>query len=66
MFIKLTNVNPSIKSEIVIINTDAIIAIFTALAPRNETSEEVTIVFGGASGSWEVKESPEEIYNQIL
>jgi hypothetical protein len=69
MFIKLTNANPMLKDSTVVINSDCIVSIFSVEISRDETQpdvkENLTCVFCPPHGTWEVKETAEEIADLI-
>jgi hypothetical protein len=65
MFIKLTSVQSNIDGDIYI-NTESIVSVFqTKVEKEDGTNTNVTIVFGGQNGNWEVKETPSEIYSLL-
>lgn len=65
MFIKLTSVQQNINGDI-IINKDAIVSVFKTIITRDTGDcEEVTLVYGGQIGNWEVLETPEQIYKLL-
>jgi len=68
MIIKLTNSNPSLKGQPILLNTDFIVSVFRGFASRGEESpviEEVTYIHCPPHGTWEVEELPEAIYDLI-
>jgi len=78
MFIKLTNAAQNMKDEVLILRKDIIVSVFESeveLLPKDiednvfeveeQEKEKVTVLFCGTSGTWQVKESPEEVYNLL-
>jgi hypothetical protein len=66
MFLKLTNQHPTCKGEPLILNSTAIVSIRQGMAKREgDVMEPVTFVFCPPHGSWEVKESLDEIYKLL-
>jgi hypothetical protein len=61
MFIKLTNASLPFQDKRLILKKENIISIF-----ENTTEDEtVTTVFCGASGTWNVRETVDEIYSLL-
>lgn len=66
MFIKLTNANPMYRGDAVIIKTDIIRSVFRADVERSEgVKDTVTYLWAGDNGTWEVKESVEEVWDLL-
>lgn len=64
MFIKLTNGVSGLRGNPLYINKDWIVSIYEA--PSQEGMIK-TIVYGGPQGTtWEVEESPSEVYKRII
>ena len=63
MILKLTNAVPSHRNKILLINTDFIVNIIENTVTReDQTIETITSIFCPPHGSWEVCETPEQIY----
>jgi len=68
MFVQLTNMSVHHRHQPVVLNSSLIVSMMTATVVRDEatgSSEVVTYVFVPPHGTWEVKESLEEILEQI-
>ncbi len=66
MFIKLTNTSPAHRGQAVIINTDHIISVHRTEVTREDfTKETLTYVYAGTSGTWEIEETVEDIWDQL-
>jgi len=64
MLIKLTNGVSMLKGNPLYINKDWIVSVYEA---PSEEGMIKTIVYGGPQGTtWEVEESPSEVYKRIL
>jgi hypothetical protein len=62
MIIKLTNATPEHKGKSLGINTEHIVTAFRdAITREDGTVEEVTFLFCPPHGTWEVKETIDEI-----
>ena len=65
MFITLTSANPEIKDNPIVLNTEYFVSIYrsTKKVPVGiaQLTEEATLVFCPPHGTWEVRETPEEI-----
>lgn len=64
MFLKLTNIHDIHSGEIVILNSSNIVAIRRG-KKTPESEEEATFIFMPPHGTWQVKETPEEIYKTL-
>ena len=63
MFIKLTNASPAHQGKPFLIRKDLVATVYPVLANRDDlTVEDVTMVFAPPHGTWEVKETVEEIH----
>jgi hypothetical protein len=68
MFVQLTNMSVQHRNQPVVLNSSLIVSMMRATVVRDEAngfSEVVTYVFVPPHGTWEVKESLEEILQQI-
>jgi hypothetical protein len=76
MFIKLTNANPQLKDQPIIIRKDNIISVYTSeIEWKNSNTDEkvvdisnkevVTVVFCGDVGTWYVQESIDTIFKNL-
>ena len=66
MFIKLTNASPAHKDQAVIINTEHIISVHRTEVTREDFSKDtITYVYAGTSGTWEIVETLDEIFEMI-
>ena len=65
MLIKLTNANETQNGQIIVINSDNIVSINRGLVERNGQIEEITFIFIPPHGTWEVKETIDEILNLL-
>ena len=64
MFITLTNMNVQHRGKAIVLNSSMIVSMMSVTVVRDEvtqSSEVVTYVFVPPHGTWEVKESVEEI-----
>ena len=65
-FLKLTNANPNYNGETVILNSNNIVCIRRGNVERQDkTNDIVTFVLVPPHGTWEVKETPEEIWKTL-
>lgn len=68
MFIQLTNMSVQHRGKPIVLNTSMIVSMMRASVIRDEatqSSETITYVFVPPHGTWEVKETVEEILEQI-
>lgn len=66
MFLKLTNSHPSFKNEAIILNSDHIVSIRSGSVERaDKTIDIVTLIHMPPHGTWEVKETPEDIAKKL-
>jgi hypothetical protein len=66
MFITLTNVAEKHKGEPIVLNVNSIVSINrSSRVGEDKTVEDLTYVFMPPHGTWEVKETPEEILKLI-
>lgn len=66
MFIKLTNASPAHKDQPVVINTEHIISVHRTEVTREDFSKDtITYVYAGTSGTWEIVETLDEIFEMI-
>lgn len=68
MFVQLTNMSVQHRGRPIVLNSSMIVSMMTSEVVRDEasgSSESVTHVFIPPHGTWEVKESVEEILEQI-
>jgi hypothetical protein len=66
MFVKLTNANPKYLDQPVILNSEHMVSVFVAEVTReDDRSESVTVVYCPPHGNWEVKETPEQVFNLL-
>lgn len=70
MFIKLTNASPDFDGKAVVINAEAIVSVFSAQVTRrpegkDEYLEDITFVHCPPHGTWEVRETLDQIYSMI-
>lgn len=66
MLIKLTNAAPTHVDKPIVINSEAIISIRQGPAIREDaTVDDVTFVFCPPHGTWEVKESVDDIMKLV-
>jgi hypothetical protein len=76
MFIKLTNASPQFRDNPVILKKDIIITVFSTEIDIGDTNidknivdvfskEQVTVLFCGASGTWHVKETVDEVFEML-
>jgi hypothetical protein len=66
MILKLTNAVPSHKNKLLLINTDFVVNIIENTVTReDQTIEIITSIFCPPHGSWEVTETPEQIYAML-
>ena len=65
MFITLTSLNSEIEDTPIVLNTEHFVSIYRATkkvpAGIAEITKEATLIFCPPHGTWEVKETPEEI-----
>ena len=61
MIIKLTNASKEFEGKPLLINTEHVVSIFETEIEEKKT----TIVYSFSKDTWSVKETIEEIYNQI-
>jgi hypothetical protein len=64
MFVQLTNMSVQHRGKAIVLNTSMIVSMMSATVVRDEatqSSEVITYVFVPPHGTWEVKESVEEI-----
>lgn len=62
MFIKLTNGSPDRQGTVLLINKTSIVSIFPFAVPTDDIKSSI---YAGIHGSWEVKETPEEIFELL-
>jgi hypothetical protein len=62
MFIKLTNGSLGKEGQILLINKASIVSIFPF---HLQTADINSCIYGGVHGSWEVKETTEEIFELL-
>lgn len=66
MIIKLTNLSNQFKGEPILINIDMALSIYEGPRVDEDGNEDrVTYIFAPPHGSWEVKETPEQIMKLI-
>jgi hypothetical protein len=68
MFVQLTNMSVQHRGRPIVLNSSMIVSMMTSEVVRDEasgSSESVTHVFIPPHGTWEVKETVEEILEQI-
>jgi len=66
MFIKVTNANGRQDGETLLIDIDHVVSISRGEAAREDgTTARVTYLFLPPHGTWEVSETPDEIYEMI-
>jgi len=68
MFVQLTNMSVQHRGKTIVLNSNMIVSMMTSEVVRDEatgSSEVVTHVFIPPHGTWQVKESVEEILQQI-
>lgn len=67
MYIKLTNASPAHKGRTVILKVTEIVSVFRNTVTREDlTVEEVTMVFAPPHGTWEVVETEEYVYSELM
>lgn len=68
MFIRLTNASPEYKGMPLALRAEMILSVFQTTVKRgeegNQTEETVTIVYS-PQGTWEVKESVDNVLKQL-
>jgi hypothetical protein len=63
MIVKLTNANGRQNGEFLLINLDHIVSVNRSTVTReNGETDVVTYLFAPPHGTWEVAETPDEIY----
>ena len=62
MLIKLTNAVAEHDGNTLLLNSELIVSIFKSV---NEAEKGITYVFGINNNTWQVKETPEEIFDQV-
>lgn len=66
MFLKLTNANPTYLGEPIILNTKDILCVRRGSIERKDKSNDiVTFILVPPHGTWEVSETPEQIYKEL-
>ena len=77
MFIKLTNANPQLKEQPIIIKKEKIISVFSVEVEWDKkpnadekvidisNKETVTAIFCGDIGTWHVRESVDEVFGNL-
>lgn len=67
MFIKLTNANPIFVNQPIVIRKNVIISVYAQTVTREDglTAEEVTFVYAGQDGTWEVQEKVDAIFDLL-
>jgi len=68
MFVQLTNMSVQHRRKTIVLNSNMIVSMMRSEVVRDEasgSSESVTHVFIPPHGTWEVKETVEEILEQI-
>lgn len=65
MYIKLTNANETHNGQPIVINSEHIVSINRASVERNGFLQEITFLFIPPHGTWEVKESVDEILDML-
>jgi hypothetical protein len=68
MFVQLTNMSVQHRGKAIVLNSSMIVSMMSATVVRDEatqSSEVITYVFVPPHGTWEVKESVEEILQLI-
>jgi len=66
MFITLTNAKPPFTGKLISINTDTIVTMHENEIDREDGRTDcVTFIFIPPHGTWEVKETLEEIYRKL-
>jgi hypothetical protein len=67
MIVKLTNANGRQNGETLLINLDHIISVNRNQVTREDgTVDTVTFLYAGTTGTWEVAETPQEIFDMTL
>lgn len=62
MLIKLTNRHPKHHDEVLLLNTDTVVSVFsTELEREDGVFETVTMVHCPPHGTWEVAETPDDV-----
>lgn len=65
MIIKLTNAVKDHKGQSILLNTDHIVSIFPDTITINKVVDPVSTIYSITKETWIVKETPEEILEQI-
>ena len=72
MLIQLTNANPLHDGDAILLNTDMMLSVYRNRQANVvgddgtvEVDQEKTIVFCPGHGTWDVKETPEEVMSMI-
>jgi hypothetical protein len=66
MILKLTNANGRQNGEPLLINMHHVVSVNRTTVTRDdETSDVVTFLYAGTVGTWEVAETPTEIYMML-
>jgi hypothetical protein len=71
MFIKVTNAAKDFLHNPLYIKADAILTVYEGTSIRNEGTvdeyhEDVTFIFSPTHGTWEVLDSAEDVYTQLV
>lgn len=66
MIIKLTNAVKEHDNKPILINTDHIVSIFPDNIIEGKVITAISTIYSITKESWYVKETPEQIYEQIL
>ena len=68
MFLRLTNDAPEYKGMPLAVRSDIVLSVFQTTVKRGpaeqQTDEKVTVVYG-TQGSWEVKETVDQVLEQL-
>ena len=72
MLIQLTNANPLHDGDAILLNTDMMLSVYRNRQANVvnddgtvEVDQEKTIIFCPGQGTWDIKETPEEIMSMI-
>lgn len=62
MFIKLTNAAEQLSGQDILVNFDMVVSVLQGVRRDSDNNEEkITLLFIPPHGTWEVKETPEQI-----
>jgi hypothetical protein len=71
MFIKVTNAAKNFFNLPLLIKADVILTVYEGASVRNEGTvdqytQDVTFIFSPTHGTWEVLDSAEDVYKQLV